>query len=80
MESTLIVDQTYAALTDDVLAAEAALVEVAKEAPDQWWYPYDLRQRARNGWSPGAMGIALDNLIARHTFEVSADQRVRLRG
>lgn len=66
MESTLTVDQTYAALADDVLAAQGALVEVAEEAPGRWWYPHDLRQLARNGWSPGAMGIVTGPRFSVH--------------
>jgi len=73
-------DQTYAALVEEVAEAEKQLVVVAEQdEPGKWWYPYELRQLARNGWSPGAMGIALDNLIDRGVFEVSAEQCVRLR-
>jgi hypothetical protein len=80
MEIALPVDQTYAALAEEVTAAERALIEVAEREPGKWWYPYELRQEARNGWSPGAMGIALDDLIERGVFQMNAELCVRLRG
>jgi hypothetical protein len=79
MGSAMTVDQTYIALTEQVAAAEKAIVAEAKKAAGEWWYPYDLRKQARNGWSAGAMGIAMDNLIARGVLEVNADLCVRLR-
>ena len=62
----------------EVIGSRRALVDVARAEPGRWWHPHELRQLARNGWSAGAMGIALDGLIARSVFEVGADQRVRL--
>lgn len=79
MTEAMTTDETYAALASEVGAAAARLVEVAEEQPDEWWHPYELRRRARNGWSPGAMGLALDKLIASGTFEVDHRQMVRLR-
>jgi hypothetical protein len=79
MESVMTFDPTFAALADEVAGAEQALVETASHDPERWWYPYELRSSARNGWSAGAMGIAMDNLIARRVFEVNADLCVRLR-
>ncbi len=78
MGIAMTVDGTYTLLAADVERAEGALIDVAKAEPGKWWYPHELRQFARNGWSAGAMGIALDGLIARSIFEVGADQRVRL--
>jgi hypothetical protein len=78
MEGSMTVDQTFAALEADVRAAETALVEVAQSKPGTWWTPHELRQQARNGWSPGAMGLALDSLIARRVFEVNVEKLVRL--
>lgn len=73
------IDQTYAALAEEVVEAEKQLVAVAHTAGErEWWDPYELRKKARNGWSPGAMGIALDNLIDRSVFVVNADLNVRL--
>jgi hypothetical protein len=74
-------DQTYAALVEEVAEAEKQLVVVAgQDEAGKWWDPYELRKKARNGWSPGAMGIALDNLIDRRIFEVNTELHVRLRG
>lgn len=80
MESAMIIDETSAALAEEVEAAEKALIAVAESDPRKWWYPYELRQRARNGWSAGAMGIALDNLIDRGVFRMNAELCVRLQG
>jgi hypothetical protein len=80
MEFAVTFDPTFAALAAEVAAAEKALAETAAEDPHRWWYPYELRSSARNGWSAGAMGIAMDNLIARRILIVNADLRVRIRG
>jgi hypothetical protein len=73
-------DPSYAALVEEVQAAEGQLVAVARQEPGKWWDPYELRKTARNGWSAGAMGIALDNLIDGRVFDVNAALHVRLRG
>jgi hypothetical protein len=78
MITTAIVDKTFAALAEEVEAAEKSIIEVAERDPGKWWYPYELRQLARNEWSPGAMGIALDNLTERGVFRMNADLCVRL--
>jgi hypothetical protein len=65
METAMEVDPAYAALSDEVRVASEALVAFAKQHPDQWWDPYELKTRAEyNGWSVSAMSLALNRLIA----------------
>ncbi len=72
-------DATFAALTDEIAAAREALVALASEEPDRWWSPFDLKTEARNGWSGGAMSLALGELVDDGVFSVGPDRRVRLR-
>jgi hypothetical protein len=78
MEFKVTFDHAYAAVAEEVSAAREALVSVAG-SKDGWWYPADLRMQARNGWSAGAMGVALDELVETGVFEVGSDLCVRLR-
>ncbi len=71
------VDPTSEQLAKEVAAARQALVNRTHEAPEQWWPAGDLKARVRNGWSAGATGLALGDLIADGTFEVQGDS-VRL--
>jgi hypothetical protein len=80
MEIRMTFDHAYAAVAEEVRAARDALVRVAGAQKNEWWYPADLRMQARNGWSAGAMGVALDGLVDDGVFEVSPDLCVRLRG
>ena len=73
-------DPTFEALAREVREAEQALIATAAQDPQRWWYPPDLRAQARNGWSAGAVGTALENLIQKGRFAVNADLCVRLRG
>jgi hypothetical protein len=72
-------DPTRAALAAEVAAAQGAILELAETAPRVWWPPHVLRRQARNGWSAGAMGLALEELIAAGRFDVNAQLLVRLR-
>jgi hypothetical protein len=79
MEASVASDATRAALDAEVAAAERAILELAQTEPGVWWHPHVLRRRARNGWSSGAMGLALDELIDTGRFDVNARMCVRLR-
>ena len=72
------VDATSERLAEEIEEARKALVERASErGPDDWWHAYELKDRARNGWSAGAMNIAFRRLLAAGVFEQQGD-RIRL--
>ena len=64
-------------LTSDVEDAQAHLTTIAKEDPDKWWWPDELRSRARNGHPGDVMMFALTDLVNREVFEV--DKRLRVK-
>jgi hypothetical protein len=72
-------DATSTALIEEIAAARDALVEQANRSPSKWWDAFELKTMARNGWSAGAMGLALGELLDDGTFELGADLRVRAR-
>lgn len=78
MEMTMPVDAVEEVLSAEVAKARDALIEAAREEPDRWWTAYELRVRARNGWSSGVMGLALRGLLREGHFERRHDLRVRL--
>jgi hypothetical protein len=65
-------------LADDVASAKDALIEVAESEPGRWWRAAELKTRARNGWDPGAMSIAMAELIDEERFQVGDRLHVRL--
>lgn len=71
-------DIATAHLAKEISAARDALLATASGEPDRWWFAYELKDRARNGWSAGAMDIALNRLIDSGKFETKGDQ-VRIR-
>jgi hypothetical protein len=80
MEMMMAADAPYTTLTDEIEAARSALIGLAQtEQASHWWNAYDLKTQARNGWSAGAMSLAMNQLIDDGTFEVNDDRRVRLR-
>lgn len=72
-----LLDATAATLSEEVEAAKTALIELCETNREEWWQAYDLKLSARNGWSDGAMNIALRDLIDSGKLEVNKD-RVRL--
>jgi hypothetical protein len=72
------VDQADKAVEEEVQAARAAILDVIRTAPSEAWTAYELKTRARNGWSSGAMGIALRELIDEGVLTRGSDLRVRL--
>ena len=71
-------DVATAHLAKEIREAGDALLAKAGEQPDRWWFAYELKDSARNGWSAGAMDIALNRLIDTGKFETQGDQ-VRIR-
>ena len=65
-------------LAHEITDAREALLSSAQENPERWWFAYELKDRARNGWSAGAMSMALTRLIDTGVFELQGD-RIRLR-
>jgi len=74
MEASMSIDVATAQLAKEIREAEDRLLEVASEKPDRWWPAYELKDHARNGWSAGAMDIALSRLIDTGKFDVRGDQ------
>ena len=73
------VDATDQAVNEEVAAARDAIVELASSS-DKWWTAYELKVRARNGWSAGAMGLALRELVDEGILEQREDDlRLRIR-
>lgn len=79
MESLMSTDATTVALIEEIAAARAALLECATQQPDRWWDAFELKSMARNGWSAGAMGLALGELLDDGALELDVDLRVRAR-
>lgn len=71
-------DAAFESLTDEILQARRALLALTASEPGKRWHPYELKTRARNGWSASAMGLALDGLIDEGSFEVHDDLLVSL--
>jgi hypothetical protein len=65
-------------LANEVAEAREALVDSARRDPERWWFAYELKDQARNGWSSSAMSMALTRLIDTDVFELQGD-RIRLR-
>lgn len=65
-------------LAEHVHAAKEALLAVAGSQAGRWWRAVELKTQARNGWDPGAMSIAMAQLIDEGRFEVGARLEIRL--
>jgi hypothetical protein len=78
MELAMARDATATSLSEEIEAARDALVELCRAQPGREWRAYELKAAARNGWSAGAMAIALNRLIDEGLFEVAGDC-IRLR-
>jgi len=78
MEVSMSPDVASKRLEQEIEEARQALLDAAAERPaEDWWYAFELKDRARNGWSAGAMNIAFRLLVKEHVFEVEGD-RIRL--
>jgi hypothetical protein len=78
MEASVSLDIATAHLATEIREAAEKLLAVARAEPAKWWFAYELKDHARNGWSAGAMDIALSRLIDTEKFEVRGDQ-IRIR-
>lgn len=67
-------DATAVSLDLEVEQAKAALVELCKQDPERTWRAYELRAQARNGWSSGAMNLALNRLVDEGTLAAHGDE------
>jgi hypothetical protein len=73
------VDAVDVALERDVAAAKKSLLAVSHAEPERWWTAFDLKTRARNGWTGSTMGLALYELLDEDCFERQSDLRLRAR-
>lgn len=78
METTVPIDATTAALAQEVEAAQKALVELVTQEPRDCWPAYELKAKARNGWSAGAMSLALNRLLEDGTFVLAGGDCIRM--
>jgi hypothetical protein len=78
MEAPVTLDVATAHLAKEIREAADALLAKAGQKPEKWWRAYDLKDQTRNGWSAGALDIALSRLIDTGRFETRGDE-VRLR-
>ena len=63
---------------NEITEARRALVKCVRQQPDRWWFAYELKDHARNGWRPGVMNMAFRRLRDTGVFESDGD-RIRLR-
>jgi hypothetical protein len=76
METLMAVDQLERNLQADIAAAKAKLLNVAAERES--WTAFELKKRARNGWSSSTMGLALYELLDEGHLVRDAHERVRV--
>lgn len=73
MEAALSPDVATEQLAQEIGEATRELLRLVAEEPDRPWPAYELKDRARNGWSAGATDIALNRLIDTGRFEIDGD-------
>lgn len=66
-------------INEGIVAAKDALIELASSEPEKWWTAFELKARARNGWSSAVMGLALRELVSEKVFEQGSGLRIRIR-
>jgi hypothetical protein len=66
-------DPTAALLAEEVGAARDALVDLCRRNPERTWPAYELKRTARNGWSAGAMTLALNHLLSEGVLQADGD-------
>lgn len=62
-------------LEADLAAAKLRMADLARERDS--WTAFELKQRARNGWSSATMGLALYALLDEGRLVRGRDHRVR---
>jgi hypothetical protein len=78
MEVSMKRDAASEKFASEIEDAHKALLDKVQEDPEREWFAYELKDRVRNGWSAGAMNMALTRLIDSGTFKLEGD-RIRLR-
>jgi len=78
VHSAITYDPTATALTEEIAAARVAIVDLCERDRERTWHAYELKARARNGWSAGAMNLAFNDLLDEGVFHLEGDC-VRLR-
>jgi hypothetical protein len=71
-------EPTLEDLQGKVAAAQEALLERARAAPETWLDAEELRTQARNGSGGDVMMFALTDLVNKGMLDLSEDLRVRL--
>jgi hypothetical protein len=79
METAMTVDATDRTISEEIVRARDALIQLARDESAESWTAHELKVRARNGGSSAVMGLALRQLLDEGIFEEDADLRVRLR-
>ena len=65
----------------EVVKARNAIIRLGQTHPDVRWSSREIREAARNGGNPGALGLALDELLDDGTFvRDTQDQRISWSG
>ncbi|HEV2944740.1 MAG TPA: hypothetical protein VGX26_06480 [Solirubrobacteraceae bacterium] len=79
MEIVMTVDATDRTISEEIVRARDALIQLAREEPeDRWWTAHELAVCARNGWSSAVVDLALRELLDEGIFEQRPDLQVRL--
>jgi peptidoglycan/xylan/chitin deacetylase (PgdA/CDA1 family) len=73
MEASVSPDVATAQLAKEIQEAGEALLKTAEKEPDTWRPAYELKDETRNGWTAGAMSIALNRLVDEGKFESKGD-------
>jgi RNA:NAD 2'-phosphotransferase (TPT1/KptA family) len=73
------IDSVDVTIDEEIVAAKNALVALASSEPEKWWTAFELKVRARNGWSSAVMGLALRELVSDGVLEQGSGLRVRIR-
>lgn len=65
----------------EIAKARDAIIRLGEAHPRVRWSSREIREAARNGVNPGALGIALDELLNEGTFvRDTDDQRISWAG
>jgi hypothetical protein len=78
MGMAMTADASERILREQIADAREALMTEARDDPQHWWAPYELKITARNGWSSAVMGLALRQLVADGALEQRRDFFVRV--
>jgi len=71
-------EQAMTTLRREVDDAKAALLRQARERPEQWWDPRDLREKAREARSGDIMMYALTDLVNQGELVIDDQLHVKV--